>query len=122
SITFPRMQVPIVARAHNLEAIDAAYIKVHDLEGLKEHTKIGKTLGYSGMWVLHPGQNENVNEPYSPTEKEYEDDKEILRLYEDDKKINKGVAIIEGKFVGPPLVAKSKDIIAKVELIKSKNK
>lgn len=120
SISFPRQLVPIVARAHGLEAIDAAYIKVHDLEGLDRHLQIGKVLGYGGMWILHPKQNELANEVFSPTEQEYKDSVNFLRLYEEAKKINKGVAIIEGKFVGPPLITKSKDIIARVELIEER--
>lgn len=122
SITYPRALVPTVARAYGLEAIDAAYIKIHDLEGLEKHAKIGKTLGYSGMWILHPKQNEIVNTIYSPTEQEYNQAKEFLRLYEEAKKINKGVAIIEGTFIGPPIVTKSKDIIKKIELISKKRK
>ncbi len=121
SIDYPRKLVPIVARAHNLEAIDAAYIKVHDLEGLETHLAIGKTLGYSGMWVLHPKQNEAVNKAYSPTDQEYQDAKDFLRLYVEAQKENKGVAIIEGKFVGPPLITKSKDIINRVKLIEERN-
>lgn len=117
SIEFPRSLVPIVARAHNLEAIDAAYVKVHDLSGLNAHLAISKTLGYSGMWVLHPKQNEAVNLNYSPTDQEYRDSVEFLRLYEEAQKLNKGVAIIEGKFVGPPLITKSNDIIKRVDLI-----
>ncbi|RZL47526.1 MAG: CoA ester lyase [Pedobacter sp.] len=120
SITFPRSLVPIVARAYGLEAIDAAYIKVHDLEGLDRHLQTGKVLGYGGMWILHPKQNDPANEVFSPTEQEYKDSVEFLRLYEEAKKINKGVAIIEGKFVGPPLITKSKDIIARVELIEKR--
>ncbi|MDQ3190816.1 MAG: CoA ester lyase [Bacteroidota bacterium] len=122
SIFNPRSYVPIVARAFGLEAIDAAYIKVHDLEGLEEHTQIGKTLGYSGMWVLHPKQNEIVNRTYSPTKEEYEEAKEFIRLYQEAEKLNKGVAIIEGKFIGPPVIVKANAIIKKVELIKEQNK
>jgi citrate lyase subunit beta/citryl-CoA lyase len=122
SISYPRSLVPIVARAYNLEAIDAAYIKVHDLEGLVEHTETGKILGYGGMWVLHPKQNDIVNQAFSPTDKEYNEAKNFLRLYEEAKKINKGVAIIEGKFVGPPLITKSKDIIQRVNLIERRRK
>lgn len=120
SITFPRQLVPIVARAHGLEAIDAAYIKVHDLAGLENHLEIGKILGYGGMWILHPKQNELANRAFSPTEQEYKDSVEFLRLYEEAKKINKGVAIIEGKFVGPPLITKSKDMIARYEMIQER--
>ena len=122
SISFPRSLVPIVSRAHKMEAIDAAYIKVHDLEGLEKHTEIGKILGYGGMWVLHPKQNDIVNQVFSPTNQEYEDAKIFLRLYAEAQKINKGVAIIDGKFVGPPLITKSNDIIARVELIERRRK
>lgn len=122
SISYPRSLVPIVARAHKMEAIDAAYIKVHDLEGLEKHLETGKILGYSGMWVLHPKQNDLVNKVFSPTTQEYEDSQDFLRLYSEVQKINKGVAIIEGKFVGPPLITKSKNIIARVELIEKRRK
>lgn len=122
SIHFPRSLVPIVARANGLEAIDAAYIKVHDLEGLEKHLNTGKILGYGGMWILHPKQNDLANKYFAPTAQEYEDAVEFLRLYEEAKKINKGVAIIEGKFVGPPLITKSKDIIARYEMIQQRNK
>lgn len=120
SINYPRQLTPIVARAHGLEAIDAAYIHVHDLEGLQRHLEEGKTLGYSGMWVLHPKQNELVNEYYAPTEEEYNNALEFLDLYAEAQKKNKGVAIVNGKFVGPPLIIKSKDIIARYELIKKR--
>lgn len=117
SISYPRSLVPIVSRAYGLEAIDAAYIKVHDIDGLKTHANIGKTLGYSGMWVLHPKQNETVNTVYSPTDQEYNDSLDFLELYKEAQKLNKGVAIINGRFVGPPLITKSKVIIAKYENI-----
>jgi len=120
SIDLPRKLVPIVARANGLEAIDAAYIKVHDLEGLETHLNIGKILGYGGMWILHPKQNELANQYFAPTEDEYNNAVDFIRLYEEAKKINKGVAIIEGKFVGPPLITKSKDIIARWELIQNR--
>ncbi len=121
SIDLPRKLVPIVARANNLEAIDAAYIKVHDLEGLIKHANEGKVLGYSGMWILHPKQNSLANTVYSPTKEEFDDSMEFLRLYGEAKNINKGVAIIEGRFVGPPLIRKANDIIAKAKLIRAKD-
>jgi citrate lyase subunit beta/citryl-CoA lyase len=120
SIDYARKLVPIVARARGVEAIDAAYIHIHDLKKLEIHANEGKVLGYSGMWVLHPKQNEIVNNVYSPTKQEYEDAKEFLMLYEEAKQQNKGVAIVKGKFVGPPLVTKANEIIRKMEIIKNK--
>ncbi len=122
SIFSPRSYVPIVARAFGLEAIDAAYIHVHDLKGLEKHLNVGKTLGYSGMWVLHPKQNSLVNKIYSPTKDEYENAINSINLYEKAVKLNKGVAIIDGKFIGPPIIVKAEAIINKVKLIKDQNK
>lgn len=120
SIDYARKLVPIVARAKGIEAIDAAYIHVHDLDSLKTHAQEGKVLGYTGMWVLHPKQNSIVNEIYSPSKEEYENAVEFLELYEEAKRQNKGVAIVNGKFVGPPLVTKANEIIAKMKKIKRK--
>lgn len=120
SIFSPRAWVAMVARTHNLIPIDAAYIKVHDLEGLEAHLRVGRTLGYAGMWVLHPKQNEPTNRYYSPSEDEIKEANEILSLSEDANKLGKGVAIINGKFIGPPLVVKARKVITRAKLIESK--
>lgn len=122
SLFIPRAWVAMVARSNNLLPIDAAYINVHDLDGLEKHLMKGKTLGYDGMWVLHPKQNELVNKYYGPSEQEIEDAKKILLLSEEAHKMGKGVAIIEGKFIGPPLVVKAKKVLEKANLIKLNKK
>jgi citrate lyase subunit beta/citryl-CoA lyase len=122
SIFSPRAWVAMVARMHNLIPIDAAYIKVHDSEGLEAHLKVGRTFGYAGMWVLHPSQIELVNRYYSPSKVEIEEAQEILSLAEEANKLGKGVAIINGKFIGPPLVVKANKIIARVKLIELKRR
>ena len=66
SIFTPRACVAMIARANKLIAIDAAYIHVHDLEGLENHLKKGKVFGYDGMWILHPKQISLVNSNYTP--------------------------------------------------------
>jgi citrate lyase subunit beta/citryl-CoA lyase len=122
SLFTPRAWVAMVARTHNLIPIDAAYIKVHDLEGLEEHIKVGRTLGYEGMWILHPKQNELAHKYYSPSPEEISEAEEILALAEEAIKQNKGVAIINGKFIGPPLVVKANRIMNRFNLIQSKNR
>lgn len=122
SIFTPRAWVAMVARTHKLIPIDAAYINVHDLEGLERHLKVGKTLGYAGMWVLHPKQNELVNKYYGLADEEIAEAHEILVLADEANRLNKGVAIINGKFIGPPLVVKAKHIINRQKLIDSKRR
>ncbi|HOY38382.1 MAG TPA: CoA ester lyase [Bacteroidales bacterium] len=122
SLFSPRAWVAMVARTYNLIPIDAAYIKIHDEEGLEKHCQMGRTLGYAGMWTLHPKQNAVPNRHYSPSEEEIKEAYEILRLDEEARSMGKGVAIINGSFIGPPLVVKAKHIIERVKLIQSKQK
>ena len=119
SIASARAWVAMVARANNMNPIDAAYIHVHDLVGLENHLRKGRLLGYSGMWTLHPNQIELVNKYYSPSETEVADALDILRINELARKSDRGVAIIEGKFVGPPLVVSARKIIDKSNSIKA---
>lgn len=122
SIFSARAWVAMVARANKVIPIDAAYIHVHDIEGLEKHLQKGRLLGYAGMWVLHPKQNELANKYYSPSPEEVQNAYEMLRIYEMAQKDDKGVAIIEGKFIGPPIVVAAKKTIKKHELIESRRK
>ncbi len=122
SIFSPRAWVAMVARTNKMIPIDAAYIKIHDEEGLEKHCQMGRKLGYSGMWTLHPKQNDMPNRYYSPSEDEINEAYEILRLDQDARKLGKGVAIINGKFIGPPLVVKANHVINRAKLIESRHK
>ena len=72
------------------------------------------------MLVLHPKEINIVHRYYSPTEEDLNEAKDILRLSEEAERQNKGVAIMNGKFIGPPMVASAKLLLMKDELIKSK--
>lgn len=122
SIFTPRAWVAMVARANNLVPIDAAYIKIHDDEGLEKHVLMGKKLGYAGMWTIHPKQNACPNRHYAPSQEEIDQAREILRLNDEAQKLRKGVAIINGSFIGPPLVVKANYVLERANLIGMKNK
>ncbi len=122
SIFTARSWASTIAHANKMQPIDAAYIHVHDLLGLEKHLEKGKLLGFGGMWVLHPKQIPLVHKIYSPSKEEVENAVDIMRIYELAEKDDRGVAIIEGKFVGPPLVVAAKKIIQKHKMILSKER
>ena len=108
------------ARANNVIPIDTVHIKVHDLEDLEKNLKIAKNFGFEGMLTLHPKELSLVHEYFSPSEKEYEHSREVLRLASEAESSGKGVAILNGKFIGPPMVATAKNVIDRYELIKER--
>ena len=120
ALQVPRSIIAMAARAAGVIPIDTVHIKVHDLEDLNKNLRIAKTLGFEGMLVLNPKEIPLVHQYFSPTDKEVEKAKEIVELAEASISSGVGVAIIKGKFVGPPLLQGAKKILDKKTSIRNK--
>ncbi|MEA2105559.1 MAG: CoA ester lyase [Bacteroidota bacterium] len=121
SIFTPRANIAMAARAAGIIPIDTVHIKVHDLKDLEKSLNVAKKLGFEGMLVLHPKELDLVHQYFSPSNQEVADAKEMLRLDDEAKKMGKGVALLNGKFIGPPFVKAAKKTIKKDQLIFEKN-
>lgn len=121
SIFTPRALIAMAAREHNVVPIDTVHIKVHDLEDLEKNLIIAKKLGFEGMLVLNPKEIPLVHKHFSPSEKEYDDAVEMLQLSKDAVEMGQGVAVKNGKFIGPPMVIAAKKIISRYNSIKNKS-
>ena len=120
SIYTPRALTAMAARANNVIPVDTVHIKVHDLKDLEENLIIAKNLGFEGMLVLHPKELPVVHNYFSPTKEEIKEAKEMLRLSHLAKKEGKGVALMNGRFIGPPMVAAANKVLLKQKLISKK--
>ncbi|MDD2262080.1 MAG: CoA ester lyase [Clostridia bacterium] len=117
SIYVPRALIALAARANGVIPIDTVHINVHDLEDLERNLILAKNLGFEGMLVLHPKELDLVHKYFSPSEQEYADAKEMLDLYEESQRENKGVAVKNGRFIGPPMVIAAKKTISRYNAI-----
>lgn len=122
SINTPRALIAMAARANNIAPIDTVHINVHDLIDLEVNLKLARNLGFEGMLVLHPKEIDLVHKYYSPSQDEYMEAIEMLKLKEEAEIQGKGVAVINNKFIGPPMVLTARRIIARYESIVNKNK
>lgn len=113
SIFTARAMIAMAARACTVAPIDTVHIKVHDLEDLEKNLILSKKLGFEGMLVLNPKELPLVHQYYSPSTQEVADAEEMLRLYSESQKTGQGVAVINGKFIGPPMVVAAKKVIEK---------
>ena len=77
-------------------------------------------LGFEGMLVLHPKELGLVHSYFSPSETEINDAEEMLKLAKEAESKGVGVAIRNGKFIGPPMIKKAIKVIEKHKLIKEK--
>lgn len=121
SLFNPRAMIAMAARANKVIPIDTVHVKVHDLEDLEKNIITAKNLGFEGMLVLNPKELILVHKYYSPSEEEVKASKEMLQMAKEASQDGKGVAIMNGKFIGPPMVLQAKKIIRKHDLILKKH-
>ncbi len=122
SIMMARSTIVTTAKANKLFALDAPHINVHDMEDLERHIRIGRNLGFDGMPVLHPKEIPYVNKYYSPSLEEVKEAEMIMSLNEQAITEGKGVTIVDGHFIGPPIIERLKKVLQKQRLIETNEK
>lgn len=120
SIFMARSRIAMAAKEAGIVPIDTVHIKVHDLEDLEKNLMLSKKLGFEGMLVLNPKELPLVHKYYSPSQEDIKWAKEILTSATLAEQEGRGVAIINNKFIGPPMVKMAKDILKKEQLINNK--
>ena len=120
SLFVPRAMIAMAARANNVIPIDTVHINVHDLDDLEKNIITAKKLGFEGMLILNPKELPLAHKYYSPSKEEVEDSEEMLKLFEESQKEGKGVAVKNGKFIGPPMVLMAKNILKRHYMIINK--
>jgi citrate lyase subunit beta/citryl-CoA lyase len=80
----------MAGRANGLQVIDGPFLKVRELDALRQYSMRTRMLGYDGKWALTPDQAVVLNEVYSPTQEQFDRAFDILEAYrkatEDDRK------------------------------------
>ncbi len=120
SIFTARSLIAAAAKANGIIPIDTVHINIHDLDDLEENLKLAKNLGFEGMLNLHPKELDLAHRYFSPSAQQVNSAEEMIRLYEGSIEEDKGVAVINGKFIGPPMYATAKKTLKKHQLILNK--
>lgn len=122
SVYLAKNMITLGARAAGVLPIDTPDIDFHNHEKLERDLILGRNLGFEGKVVLHPSELELVNKYYSPTPEEVTWAEEMVRLSDEAEREGKGVAMKDGKFIGPPLLKMAKEILDKQALIEEKKR
>ncbi len=92
-------RIVVAARAAGLRAVDGPLADYRDEEGLRQSCLIARSLGFDGKWCIHPAQIEAVNEIFSPTEREIEWAKKVVRAYEGASAAGTGAVSVDGQMI-----------------------
>ena len=75
-------RILMAGRANGLQVIDGPFLKIRELDALREYTMRPRILGYDGKWALHPDQVKVINEVFTPTQEQFDRAFDILDAYE----------------------------------------
>src|SRR3954469_6067025 len=75
-------KILMAGRANGLQVIDGPFLKIRELDALREYSMRTRILGYDGKWALHPDQVKVINEVFTPTQEQFDRAVDILDAYE----------------------------------------
>src|SRR5882762_1237317 len=75
-------KILMAGRANRLQVIDGPFLKIRELDALREYSMRTRILGYDGKWALHPDQVAVINEVFTPTQEQFDRAFDILEAYE----------------------------------------
>ena len=105
-------RIVVAARAAGLRAIDGPVADYRDEEGLRESCLIARSLGFDGKWCIHPAQTEVVNEVFSPTEREIEWARKVVKAYEEASAAGRGAISVDGQMVDAASIKMARNTLA----------
>ena len=108
---FARSRVINAARAAGIQPLDSVFSNFENMKALAETAQNSKSLGFSGLGCIHPGQIKTVNESFSPTAKEIEKAKKIVFAFLNAQKEGLGVVAVDSKMVDAPVVKRAQKTI-----------
>ena len=96
---YARARVALDARAAGVPAIDGVWQDLKDLQGLEADCALGRSLGYSGKSVIHPGQIEAVHRAFHPSESEVSWAKKVVAAYQRSARDGIGATTVEHRMI-----------------------
>jgi citrate lyase subunit beta/citryl-CoA lyase len=75
-------KILMAGRANGLQVIDGPFLKIRELDALRDYSMRSRILGFDGKWALHPDQVAVVNEVFTPTQEQFDRAHDILAAYE----------------------------------------
>ena len=111
-IFYARNAVLMACRFAGVEAIDAVFSDINDIEGLRDDVALTNNLGFDGKTVVHPRQIDVVNAAFTPGAKEIRYAKRVLEAVEAGAREHKGAVTLDGGMIDRPMELRARTTLA----------
>jgi citrate lyase subunit beta/citryl-CoA lyase len=96
---YARSKIVVAAAFAGIQPIDNVSPDFRNLEALEEDARLGKELGFTGKWAIHPAQVEVINKVFSPTVEEVKKAKKVIQAYEEAKAKGIGAISVDNQMI-----------------------
>lgn len=114
---YPRAKIALAARSAGVLPIDTPYLDLHDDDGFIEEESVSFEMGFAGCMLIHPSQIELANRCFMPCEEEVEKSRRIFAAIREAEKKGSGVAMLDGKMIGPPMRKRAEKVLELIKLV-----
>lgn len=111
-LLYVRSALTCAAAAAGVQAVDAVWTDLNDLDGCEQFARQGRRLGFTGMSVIHPSQIEFVNSAYSPTAGEIDYCRKVVQAFEEGQARGDGAIAFGGQMLDLPVVERARRMLA----------
>ncbi|KAJ2783019.1 hypothetical protein H4R18_001920 [Coemansia javaensis] len=111
-----RSVVATMAHAHRLQAIDMVTMDFRDADVLRDESREGAEMGFTGKQVIHPAQVDPVQALFSPPDDALVRAARIAAGYQHHYRLGKGAFDLDGKAIDMPVVKWAYRVLRRAEL------
>ncbi|KAJ2811596.1 hypothetical protein H4S07_001961 [Coemansia furcata] len=113
---YARSVVATTAHAYKLQAIDMVTMDFRDMDVLREESREGAEMGFTGKQVIHPNQVDIVQECFAPSKETVARAWRIVDGYQKHYKLGKGAFDLDGKAIDMPVVKWAYHVLHRAEM------
>ncbi|MFK7864925.1 MAG: CoA ester lyase [Pseudohongiellaceae bacterium] len=110
--SFVRSMCLLAAVAAQVQPIDAVYVDIKNLKGLRRECKTAADMGFTGKLTIHPDQIDIVNEAFTPSAHEISEATALLAAFDEHQKQGKMAFQYNGAMVDVPHLKRARQILA----------
>jgi citrate lyase subunit beta/citryl-CoA lyase len=105
---YARSRTLVAAKAYGRLALDAVYMDIADLDGLRSECEDAVAVGFDATVAIHPSQVDVIRGTHRPDPARVEWARRLLAAVGDDR----GVTTFEGRMVDGPIFRQAERIVA----------
>jgi citrate lyase subunit beta/citryl-CoA lyase len=89
----------LAARARGLDILDGIHGDLSDTGGFNKACQHGRSLGFDGKTLIHPGQIDAANEVFGISEAQMKQAAEIITAWDAAAAKGRGIAVVNGRMI-----------------------